>query len=168
MTDLEKTTRLGLEEFARSTNRRHFLTRTMRAGFAVLASVTFGSIATAQRVYADSSCSCTLPAQTVCSGCLTGSFGGCPTNCSECSSTDGCGSPCAHLTGHWSSCGCGTCGAGCRECWDCECPDCGHLCGCVSACNCCSCCSPADMAAELRRLAAEAGNARAVPTGLRR
>lgn len=154
--ELDDQLRLGIERFARRMNRRHFVTRTLRTGFAVLTSVVLGSVVAGQQAFA-AGCTCTLPGGNACSGCQGGTFGGCPSGCSTCSSNDGCGNPnpCPHLTGHWSSCGCGTCGGGCVECWDCECPDCGHLCGCKSACNCCNCCSPADIALEMRRIAAE-------------
>jgi hypothetical protein len=152
MSKLEDSVRLDLEMLSRTVKRRVVLDRSIRTAFAVISSVALGSIATGQQVLADSNCACTFPGQLVCSNCPTGTVGGCPQGCTECSKND-CGPPCIHLVSHWSSCGCGTCGNGCRECWDCACPDCFHECGCRADCVCCNCCSPQDIATELRRLA---------------
>lgn len=154
--DGDRRTLLALESFARTTDRRAFLRKAFRTGLATLAATAFGSIATAQKVYADATCSCNPPNGLYCSGCPSGTGGGCPSTCTVCVFADCNGqNGCIYTAGHWSSCGCGACGAGCRVCYDCKCPGCSNTCGCRSDCNCCNCCSPQDIAAEVRRVAAE-------------
>jgi len=150
MSEIDDGVERSLERFARLVDRRTLLRRAFQTGFATLTVMVFGSVALGQKAYADSTCSCSF--FNTCSTCPTGTGGGCPSGaCSVCTGDQCIG--CGHASGHWSSCGCGTCGFGCRECWDCKCgPNCQIVCGCRSDCSCCGCCSPADIAAELARV----------------
>lgn len=157
MGNFDQETRLALEEFARRIDRRGFLKRASMTLFAAAAATALGSLANATRVYAShAACQCHPPNGVYCSGCPSTTEGGCPSGCSVCTSSSGCSlAKCPYSSGNWSSCGCGICGAGCVVCYDCKCPGCSNICGCVSTCLCCNCCGPQAIAEEMERIARE-------------
>lgn len=149
-----------LEELARKLDRRVFLDRSLRAGFAIVASMAFGSTQVMHALAVNGNCKpCTYPFSRAC-----GSLGypcptshSCPSGCKYCRKSDGCiGQGCIYNSGHWTVTGCGSCGYGTRQCSDCVCPSsqsCNddNVCGCRSGCACCNCCSPLDVVNEMRR-----------------
>lgn len=148
MPDLERLSELELEELARRVDRRIFLKRALHTGFSLMVGAALWSLPAARAVIA-AGCMCGPPGGTYCVGCPTDSTGGCPTECDICVLGECAG--CIYPSGHWTSGGCGTCGNGSVQCYDCNCGRPGHCstCGCKSACFCCNCCSPQDIAHEL-------------------
>lgn len=154
--ELDERAKLAAEAFARQLDRRRFLKRSSQAIFSLLAAVVLGS--PARDALAAVGCACSYPNGTSCGSrgysCPQTPWGGCPTGCSVCTSAGNC-SPCIYSAGHWSSCGCGPGGYGCRECYDCICPSgagCSKACGCQGSCRCCNCLTPQDVVTELSRV----------------
>lgn len=153
-----------LEGLARRLDRRTFLDRALRTGFALAAGLALGTTQIVEVLAANGNCkACSFPQGRGC-----GSLGyscptalKCPTGCKYCTSTAGCSSyGCIYSSGHWTVTGCGYCGQGSIQCSDCVCPSTqscssSNVCGCRSGCVCCNCCSPQDVAAEMQRLAFE-------------
>lgn len=155
--DIDESVRVRSEWLARKIPRRSILGKATTATFGLIAAVAAGSL---RILPADAlSCSCGFPHSTLCGGCpdlLEQS--GCPSGCSFCTTSDGCGGLCPWAGGWWTtdSC-CGTCNGGFYQCSDCICPTgggCGAACGCKSGCLCHGCCSPSAVADEIRRLVA--------------
>ncbi len=153
-----------LERFARRLDRRTFLDRALRAGFALAAGLALGTTQVVEVLAANGNCKpCTWPQGRPCStlGYTCPTAKTCPPGCKFCKSTDGCsGFGCVYSAGAWTVTGCGICGDGTRLCSDCVCPSTqsctsSNVCGCRSGCTCCNCCGPQDVAAEMQRLALE-------------
>ncbi len=152
---------LWLENLARTLDRRRFLRKSFQAGFALLAAAALGTTQIG-KIFAAGACTCTFPYSRDCATIGSGQYhcpattsGGCPSGCSVCTIYSGC-DMCTHTSGHWSSCGCGSGGLGCVQCWDCRCPSSGAClyasCGCKSLCRCCNCLTPQDVVAEVQRM----------------
>lgn len=141
------------EHLARSFSRRRLLAAGIKGGFATIAAATLGTLTHVGEAFAVccSGPNMNCPGQPSCP-----SGGGCPSGCSACINNECSG--CPHSNGQWS-CACGTCGLGTRLCTDCKCPNCSARCTCYSACSCSTCCSPADVEAEMARLAISARRA---------
>jgi hypothetical protein len=168
MNEVDRRARLATEGFARLIDRRAFLRRSLRAGFAALAATALGTFQPA-KMLANADCSCSFPFTRDCASIGIGQYhcpattaGGCPSGCKVCTTASSC-SPCVYSAGHWSSCGCGVGGAGCRECYDCICPSstsCNSgACGCRGTCRCCNCLTPQDVVEELARIDAASSRA---------
>src|SRR6266540_4653120 len=131
---------LWSEALARRINRRDLIFRAVKSVAAAAAAASVGSLVNVKEVFA--ACTCSYLAS--CSPYGACPFRGCPSSCTACTSSNGCGTNCPHSSGYWviPNCSCGVCGNGWYECWDCKCPSCSHLCTCKSTCVCSGCCSP--------------------------
>jgi hypothetical protein len=140
------------ERFARTISRRRLLIAAVKGVVAATAAATLGTLTNVTVAFA----SC-CGGNVGCAGIGTcTSSGGCPSACTTCLKSNHCGpndSYCPHVTGQWT-CSCGICGGGWTTCTDCKCPDCSTTCTCATACQCPRCCSPADVEAEMSRIAA--------------
>lgn len=157
----DDTIRMALEGLARNIDRRSFLRRAMRVGFASAVAAAAGSLGMVGQVLAVCG-ACTFPFGRSCGSLGYGcpGAGGCPSGCQICQTAQ-CPTYCGYASGWWYSCGCGTCGLGCHKCYDCTCPagaqGCNGACGCRSTqCYCCQCCTPQDIQRELGRISAAA------------
>ena len=153
------------ESLARSLSRRRMVTISVKGAAATLAGATLGIFTQVHDAFAitctcnwyDGSGNANCPNH---SGCNTPGYGVCPPGCSPCTNVDYCydtdsGYYCNYPNASWTSCtGLGTCGNGHKICVDCKCPNCSYVCTCLSNCICCNCCTPMDVEAEMRRLAA--------------
>ena len=160
----DERSRILLEGLARQLDRRAFLDRALRTGFALAAGLALGTTQVVEVLAANGNCkACTYPYGRTCNhlGYPCPSSFSCPSGCKACKSTDGCdGYGCIYSAGYWLVTGCGVCGVGTRRCSDCVCPStvpclATTVCGCRSGCNCCNCCSPQDVAREMKRVASE-------------
>jgi hypothetical protein len=151
--DADMSVGLASEDIARKLSRRTLLFRTLKGTAATAAALSVGSFVGVKNAFADA-CDCTPPGQFCWAIGKTCPFNGCPTGCSICTTSDGCGG-CIYSSGYWVACtGQGSCSNGYRLCYDCKCPGCGTTCGCLSGCICCNCCSPQEVRLEAGRLAA--------------
>lgn len=160
--DLDKNISLLTESVARSLGRRRLLVNTAKGLFATAASLTLGQLTNLKDAFAVT-CTCNWACNsdgknTNCAkqgGCPRT---GCPSNCSICTTSSGCGTVCNYSGGYWVSCsGLCTCGGGYRLCTDCKCHNscsCPNVCTCLSQIFCCNCCKKSDVEAEMRRIAA--------------
>ena len=161
--DFDKQTSILSEQIARSLSRRRVLATSVKVTVAAVAGATVGTFLNSKAAFA-ANCTCNWyggSGNANCpgtSGCNPSGGNICPTGCTPCTSSDYCRSgyyACIYAGGYWVSCtGLGNCGAGSRECADCKCPNCSHVCTCLSNCICCNCCTPQQVEAEMRRLAA--------------
>ena len=152
---LDERIRWAVESLSRTLDRRRFLSRSMRTGFALFAGAALGSVQAIRAIAANGGCKpCTYIRGHTCNyygyPCPSTQNPTCPSGCSVC--TSGCSGWCGYASGWWTVTGCGTCGNGTVECIDCKCPDCAHACTCRTNCYCCNCCSPQDIIEELHRL----------------
>ncbi len=155
--DFDNNLSILTESMARALNRRKFFTGAIKGVIATVAGVAGGTLVNVREAFAIT-CTCSWANNHVnCSehgGCTNNGWD-CPSGCSLCTTSSGCGTICKYQNGLWTSCtGLGPCGTGFRICTDCNCNGCSYICTCLSSCACCSpCChSPTDVAAEMRRL----------------
>jgi hypothetical protein len=152
------------ESSARLLDRRQLLSRTAKGIVATIAGIALGQIIGVGEALA--ACTCNWAGGGSNANCPHWSYpcpiggAGCPSGCSVCTTSSGCGTICNYSNGQWLSCnGLGSCGTGFRMCTDCACPNCSYICTCLSNCICCTpCCHSADqIRAEVKRLAALQG-----------
>jgi hypothetical protein len=147
------------ESVARTLNRRKFLTRSTKGLFVTVAAVTLAQWTAIKDAFAIT-CDCNWAYGNHCNNC-PGIF--CPSGCSICTTSSGCGGVCNYDNGYWTSCsGFGTCHHGYRICTDCKCGGCGRsqVCTCLSGIICSGCCTAKDIEEEkhrLQQLAAQEG-----------
>ena len=160
--DFDKDISVIMESLARMLSRRKMIGNLVRGLTVAITATTVGQITNVGQAFAHAlDCTCT------CDDCWTNgqpcqycpASANCPSGCTVCTSSDWCGGWCDYSNGRWVSYNCnklGNCQVGYKMCTDCKCPDCNHKCTCLSACICCSCCTPADVKAEMQRLALSA------------
>lgn len=152
------------EDVARAVSRREVVFKGLRGLAAAAAAVSVGSLAGVKDAFARTACTCSC-AYPGCGNCScrgkTCPTNGCPSSCKICHLGDCSNGGCPYSDGNWVCCsGCGVCGFGYYVCYDCRCPTCtgcsgcSNKCGCKSGCLCSGCCSPAEVAAEMQKLAA--------------
>ena len=149
--DLDRQVSLTSETIARTLSRRRVLVNSVKGLVATVAGVTLAQLTNIKRAFAFVCCGGVDCYSTY--GLVCPSQRGCPSSCTVCTNAD-CSSYCLYSSGFWTCGGQGTCGNGFRYCTDCKCPDCSKKCTCESQCICCGCCTPHDVEAEMRRLAA--------------
>ncbi len=145
------------ESIARQMNRRRVLSRGIKGGFALVAGITLGQFSNLKSAFAAPYCSCDWAYGHVnCSG--SGGYcsgTSCPSGCSVCTTSSGCGTICNYPGGRWVSCtGFGTCGRGYKLCTDCNCNACRYVCTCLSSIVCLNCCTKTELQESLQSLAA--------------
>lgn len=161
--DFDKQTSIVTEQIARVLSRRRMLASSVKVTAMAVAGATVGTFLNIKAAFADPTCTCDWyngSGQANCPGTSGCNPPGavCPTGCTPCTSSDVCSNGnyyCNWSTGYWTSCtGLGACHGGTKQCADCKCPNCSHVCTCLSNCICCTCCTPQQVEAEMRRLVA--------------
>jgi hypothetical protein len=142
------------ESMARRVNRRRVITRGIKGGFALVAGLALGQLSNLKEAFAVT-CTCNWAGGSGNANCPNVGgcpAQGCPSGCSICTTSSGCGTICNYASGFWVSCtGLGSCGKGYRLCRDCNCNGCNYICTCLSATICNFCCSKKELEESLRQ-----------------